>query len=171
MKNNKNVIIVILCITIICMGLGFSYISMNLSQHNSKENFNLIFSDFALQTPIQGGKTPPTATAKIINSGKTIDINYNLFSPVDELCYKIIIKNEGTLKAKIIELIEYPDYINDKQEATKIYPVKITHNDIKNKVLEPGEEIELTVIAYFNYKESPKNINVPFKISIISQTP
>ena len=54
--------------------------------------------------------------------------------------------------------------------AKEIYPVKISHNDIVGKKLDPDEEVELTITAYFNYKEQAKKVNVPYQINILASS-
>ena len=73
--------------------------------------------------------------------------------------------------AEIVNLIEYPDYLNDTNAAKQIYPVEIKHNNIIGKVLAPGEETELNVAATFNYKELPKVVTAPYQITILTKSP
>lgn len=168
--NTKNTIIIILCITIILLGIGFSYVCMQLDYQNKKKpSFDLKIKRVEQLTPIQGGDKKPTGIYNVSNSGKTINLEFNLYAPRDEISYKIIIKNEGTIKASIINLIEIPDYINDESYSKNIYPIKISHNDIVGKVLEPDEEIELNVVAYFSYKAKPINKKAIYQISILAE--
>lgn len=167
----KNTIIVILCITIIFLGIGFSYLAMQLKSSKQNEaNFNVDFYKALELTPVQGGSKMPTVNSSITNSNKTITMQFNLFYPRDEINYKIIIKNTGNIPAQIINFVEVPDYLNNEKSAKQIYPVKITHNDIVGKKLDPDEEVELTITAYFNYKETAKKISVPYQINIIASS-
>ena len=93
-----------------------------------------------------------------------------MFAPTDEVSYRITIKNKGTIPAEIINLLEYPDYLNDEATAKSIYPVEVKHNNIVGKVLAPGEETELNVAAIFNYKASPKSVQVPYQITILTKS-
>lgn len=163
--------IIALCITIICLCFGFSYLSMELENLNGeKNNFNLSFVKVTPRTPVQGGTKTPTGTASISNSGKTVNLQFNLYSPYDELSYEITIKNEGSIPAEIINLVEVPDYINDSAKANEIYPVQISHNDVVGKEINPGEEITLTVLAYYNYKAQYNLIQVPYQISLLASS-
>lgn len=175
MKNlvkTRNWIIITLCLTIICMGVGFAVLSMELEkQNNNSPYFAVEFIKAEQRTPVQGGEKTPTVTSSITNSGQTINMEFNLYTPRDEIGYKITIKNVGTVKAEIVNLIEKPDYITDSALATTIFPVKMSHNNIAGKVLEPGEEIELNVVAIFDYNAFPLDSKVPYQISLITKSP
>lgn len=171
MINKRNTIIIILCTTIILMALAFSYLSMQLANLKQKRFYHDVSIEKVEKlTPIQGGKTLPTATHSLINSKKTIDMQFNLAAPRDEVSYKITIKNKGTNKSKIVGLVEAPDYLNNAQTAATILPAKITHNNITGTTLEPEEEVVLTVIAYFPKNGTPIPIKIPYQISILSES-
>ena len=138
---NKNLIILILCFTIILLCIGFSLISIRLKEQE--------------------------AEGKIYN-GKTAYFTFNLTSPKDTLTYIITIKNNGNLKAKIDGLAESPDYLNDNNQANAILPVIINHNDITNQELNPREEIKLTITVEFSNSGQTMNKTVPYAISILS---
>lgn len=170
--NMRNWIIVILCITIVCMSVGFAFLSMQIEENNSKQNtHDVSVLSVTPRTPVQGGTKIPTGETNITNSSQTINFKFNLFAPTDEVSYRITIKNKGTIPAEIISLIEYPDYFNDTAAAEKIFPVEIKHNNIIGKILAPGEETELNVAAIFNYKAIPKTIQVPYQITILTKSP
>ena len=97
-------------------------------------------------------------------------MEFNLSTPRDEIGYRITIKNTGNIPAKIINIIENPDYINDNIAANNILPVKISHNNISGKVLLPNEETELNIIAIFEYNSMPSNMKIPYQISILTQS-
>lgn len=167
----RNIIIIALCITIICLCFGFTYLSMKLENlTGDKNNFNLSFVKVTPRTPVQGGSKAPTGTSSISNSGKTVNMQFNLYSPYDELSYEITIRNEGTIPAEIINLVEVPDYINDSEQANEIYPVQISHNDIVGKKVNPGEEITLTILAYYSYKAQQVPIQIPYQISLLASS-
>lgn len=174
MKNlvkTRNWIIIILCLTIVCMGIGFAVISMELEKGKVESpKYSVEFTKASKKTPIQGGIKSPTASSSITNSNQTINMEFNLYAPRDEISYKILIKNTGNIKAEIVNLVEKPDYIINYQEALSIYPVKISHNDITGKVLQPGEEIELNIIATFDVTAQPVDVKVPYQLSIITKS-
>lgn len=170
--NIRNWIIILLCITIVCMAIGFAFLSMQLEKKNSNIPIHDVsFTNINPRTPVQGGQKTPSAIVNITNSSQTINFKFNLYSPTDEISYRITIKNKGTIDAEIVSLIEYPDYINDVSSAKKIYPVEVKHNNIIGKVLAPGEETELNVAATFNYKELPKVMTVPYQITLLTKSP
>ena len=129
------------------------------------------FTNINPRTPVQGGSKVPNATATITNFNQTINFKFHLYSPTDEISYRITIKNKGTIDAEIVSLIEYPDYLNDANVAKKIYPIEIKHNNIIGKVLAPGEETELNVAATFNYKELPRVATALYQITILTKSP
>lgn len=168
----RNWIIIILCLTIICLGVGFAFLSMELNNSkNDNPEFSLEFINAEPRTPVKGGEKDPTVTSSITNSNQTINMEFNLYSPRDEIGYKIVIKNTGTIPAEIINLVEKPDYITDTLAAGSIYPVTISHNDVIGKILKPGEEVELNVIAIFDYNALPVDVKIPYQLSIIAKTP
>ena len=67
----------------------------------------------------------------------------------DELTYIATIRNNGTLPAKIIKVLESPSY-NEAPFDTLISPVTITLSDIEDKIIEPEEELELRIVVYYN---------------------
>lgn len=168
----RNWIIIILCLTIICLGIGFAILSMELNNNkNNSPEFSIEFTKAETRTPVQGGLKAPTVTSSITNSNQTINMEFNLYAPRDEIGYKITIKNTGNIAAEIINLVEKPDYITDSSATTSISPVKISHNNIVGKILEPGEEIELNIIVIFDYNSLAKDVKVPYQLSIIAKSP
>ena len=127
----RNWIIVTLCITIVFMAIGFAILSMQLDEKgNSKAVHDTSFVTINPRTPVQGGTKVPSSTASITNSGQTINFEFQLYAPSDEISYRITIKNQGTIDAEIINLVEYPDYLNNAASAQSIYPVEVKHNNI-----------------------------------------
>lgn len=166
----RNAIIILLCITIISLGIGFAYLSMKLEKQSNLD-FNVSFTKITQKTPVQGGTQKPSCKTEIMNSGKTLNMQFNLYTPRDELSYEIIIKNEGTLDAKIINLIEEPDYLNNAGEAKNILPVTISHNDIVGKILKPEEEIKLTINIVYSYSATVVAKQIPYQIHLLVSTP
>lgn len=164
---NKNLIIMMLCITIILLSIGFTLISMRLA--NQEENmYDVEIVNIQQGTAIRGGTTLPTGEASITNNGKTADFTFQLSTPNDMLTYIITIKNNGNLKAKIDGLAESPDYLNDNNQANSILPVIVKHNDIVNQELNPGEEINLTITVEFASSGQTTKRTVPYEISILT---
>ncbi len=166
---NKNLIIMILCITIILLCVGFILISMELKEKDSKgKMYDVAIVNIQEGTAIKGGTVLPTGTSKIKDNGKTASFIFNLTSPKDALTYIITIKNNGNLKAKIDGLAESPDYLNDNNQANSILPIIINHNDITDQELNPREEIKLTITVEFSNSGQTMNKTVPYEISILS---
>lgn len=170
--NVRNLIIIMLCITIICLGIGFVFLSTKLEEVTTKQNtFDIVFSKVEAKTAVKGGQNTPTGTNSITNQGSTVTFNLNLNVPYDELAYNIIIKNEGTLPAEIINILETPDYLNDASAQQKIYPVTINHNDVIGKILAPGEETELRITATYNLIANPTPKKINYQLSLLATTP
>lgn len=166
---NRNLIIMILCITIIILCIGFTLISIKLKEKDAEGKiFEVEIVNIQEGTAMKGGTVLPTGTYKIENNGKTANFTFNLTSPKDMLTYVITIKNNGNVKAKIDGLSESPDYMYDNNQANSILPVIINHNDITSQELNPSEEIKLTVTVEFSSSAQAMNKTVPYKISVLS---
>ena len=166
---NKNIIILLLCITIIVLSIGFALISMRLSERIKNDKiYEVEIVNIQEGTAIKGGTILPTAVSDITNNGKTASFTFNLSAPDDTLTYIITIKNNGNLKAKVDGLSETPDYINNDNAANDIYPIILNHNDIKNQELNPGEEIKLTITVQFANSGVSINKTVPYEVSILT---
>lgn len=171
MINKRNAIIITLCATIIMMALAFGYLTMQLNLEKQKS----FYHDVSIEkveslTPIQGGLVAPTSSYQLSNSNKTIDMQFGLTTPRDEVSYKIVIKNKGSHKSKIVSIVENPNFYNDPNLSTTILPAKVTHNNINETILKPGEEVILTVIAYLPTSAPPTSINISYQLSILSES-
>lgn len=170
-SNIRNIIIVMLCITIIIIGIGFVYLSLKLDAKNKEENiFKVEFVKIEEQTPIKGGYANPTGTSSIINEGATIKFNLTLNMPQDELAYIVTLKNTGTLKAKIINLMSSPDYINDNIAKNYIAPVLLTQETIKDNILDPDEEIKIKIVASYGNSSVQRQMNISYQLTILATT-
>ena len=165
----RNMIIVILCITIILLGGGFAYVSMQIEDKKEEVIFDVAIVSVEQMTAMQGGINKPKGTYNISNSGKTVDFLFNIYASGDEVCYKVVIKNNGNMPVRIVDLVEIPDYLNDVSSAQKIYPVKISHDDINGKKIAAGEEIELKVVAYLNSVNKELALEIPYQINILTE--
>ena len=166
---NKNILIIILCITIILLSIGYALIAIRLKEREATDKiYDVSITNIQEGTAIRGGEVLPTSKSDIINGNKTADFTFNLQNPGDTLTYIITIKNNGNLKAKIDGLSESPDYLNSNTQANMILPVIINHNDITNQELNPGEEINLTISIEFTSNGLPMEKIIPYKISILS---
>ena len=169
--NVRNLIIMMLCITIICMGIGFAYLSVKLdTKNNEKQIFDVSFTKIVAQTPVKGGFVSPTSASEIINDGKTLNMTFNLYTPQDELAYTIIVKNNGTLPVKITDVLAYPNYTEKEEIAKTISPIKISHNDISNKVLKPEEELEIKLVTTYTAEKNVGQMIVPYQLTLVTSS-
>lgn len=167
----RNLIIVLLCITVICMAIGFAVMSIRMESYKEKkESFDVVFTKVKEDTSVKGGKMIPTCKNSLEDKNHSVNMNFTLYEPLDELAYTLVIKNVGTLDAVIVDIIKIPDYINDSDKKASIFPVTITTTDVAGKVLSPGEELEIKVIAVYNQTANIKTINIPYKLSLITKS-
>ena len=169
--NIKNIIIVVLCVTIIAMAIGFTVLSMRLEKYRSEEEvFDVRFTSFRLVSSIKGGKKNPEADFKIDRTGKILSIKYHLWQEHDEVDYEVTIKNEGSIGASIVQLFSSPDF-QSKETRQAISPVIISISDISGKLLEPGEETTVKISAIYNSVPASmvaKPMDVSGKIGVIA---
>ena len=173
-KNAKNSIIVILCITIIAMGIGFMVLSMRLESYRSEEEvFDVRFTSVRMLSSIKGGEQNPVGQLEIDSTGKILQLDFRLYKEHDEVDYEATIKNEGTVEASIVSLFSSPDFRS--QEVIQTYfPVVISVSDLSGKLLEPGEETTVKISAIYNSLDSKqkkdKTIELSGKIGIIAES-
>ena len=172
MINNKNIIIIILCITLIFMGVGFTYLSLKLKEKsNEKSSFDISFTKVQNNNSVKGGNISPTGTTTLTNQGKTLNMELKMNAPYDELAYTLTIKNKGTIPAEIIDIVESTNYSELSKQNPTLYPVTITYNDIIGTILEPKESINLKVTAIYNKTTNSGTKKISYKLNIISATP
>ena len=167
----RNNIIIILCITIIFMGIGFILLSINLNNEKTKkDNFDVSFTSIDKKSSIMGSNIEPIGNAKIIENSSEIDMSFTMNSIHDELVYIATIENKGTISAKIVDIIESPDYKLDSFNKM-INPISITLSDVKGKVILPGESIELKIIVYYNPSDNEvRKKTFQYKIGLITKS-
>ena len=150
MLNIRNGIIIILCLTIIFMAIGFIIISLKLeSFKNNTQKYNVVFDKIIKDSSTKGGNTEPLGNVEIIANGKILNMDFTLNNPHDEISYIIKIKNESSTNALIVDLLQSPDY-KDINYNYLIDPVSITYNDIVGRELKPNEELDLKITVYYN---------------------
>lgn len=163
--NIRNSVIIILCITVICMAVGFIVVSIELKkQKEIKNSFNVVFTKIVKSSSVKGSNIEPISQAQIDKNNHIINMNFQLNATHDEIIYIATIKNTGTIPAKIIDIIESPNY-KDKSFSKLIDPVTIQISEMENKILQPEEETELKIIIYYN-PSSLENTKKDFKYSI-----
>ena len=165
--STRNSIIIALCITIICLGVAFCYLSVKKKTCTSKEIYDISIIEIKKSNVTKGGVVEPLATTELSNDSLTADFNITLTAPKDTVDYTVIIKNKGSVKAIINKVIEQPSYANE--EATKsIYPAVISHNSIDGHILAPGEEISINISFQYLDTPNPLTINIPYQINILA---
>ncbi len=167
----RNNIIIILCVTIVLMAIGFVALSVRLKAYQEKEeSFNVVFYDVSKQSSIKGSSKAPIGETSIDSSGKVLNMNFSMFAAHDELTYVTTIRNKGTLPAKIIKVLKNPDYSIETYKNL-IHPVSITTSDIDGRTLLPGEELEYKITIYYNpsvNKNTTKNFS--YNLALITES-
>ncbi|MBQ8132375.1 MAG: hypothetical protein IJ193_07790 [Bacilli bacterium] len=167
----RNLIIALLCVTVICMAVGFSILSIKLENLKKKEEkFLVVFTKVKEDTSVKGGTKTPTGENSITNKGQTVNMKFTMYSPQDELAYNLVVKNKGTLDAEIIDLIAVPDYVNDSDDKNSIYPVTVSTTDVKGKVLAPGEETMVKVVVIYNPVLKVTTRSIPYQLSLLTKS-
>ncbi len=171
--NIRNIIIVMLCITIIFMGIGFAYLSVILEEKTTEKHIlDVSIVRIEEETPIKGGLVAPIGVRELKNDKKTLNFNFIMYTPQDELAYKIIVRNTGTLPAKIEDVITYPNYLEDEKVKESILPITISHNDISDKVIEPEEELEIKLVtSYANTGQNIGQVSINYQMTILATSP
>lgn len=167
--NIRNSVIIILCITIICMAIGFIVISVEYTK-KAKENlvYNVVFTKVKKLSSVKGSNTEPKGEVKINDNLSEIEMNITLESPHDELSFLATIENEGTVPIEIVDIMESPDYKLDSFKKL-INPVTITLSDIEGKVIEPNETLDLKIVFYYNGTASGTK-TFDYKLGLITKT-
>ncbi len=167
----RNSVIIMLCITIICMGIGFIVLSVKYKSETEKiSSFNVSFSDVRKSSSVRGSDIEPYGNIDITNNGLELEMNFVLNSSYDELSYVATIRNNGTMPAEIVDVLESPNYMNDNYKKS-ISPVSVSISDIKGKIIPAGDDIELKVVVYYNPSSVPNSKKViPLKLSILAKS-
>lgn len=152
--NIRNLIIIVLCITIILMAIGFGILSMNIDTKEPK--FDVSFTTVEQTSSAKGGFVNPIGEYIIKSNGKKVDFKFTLNNPYDEMIYQITIKNNGTIPAKIEDILEYPEYTTDYNKSESIKPIKINYNDVKDTILDPEETTEINLVIQFDQGQPAK---------------
>lgn len=145
----KNIIIVFLCLTIVFLCVGFALLSKELETvKNERHVYDVYFESIEKVNSVKGGTYEPVSEAEIIKEGKEINFKYKLYVTNDEITYNAVIKNNGTFKVKILDLLESPNLSTELNRL--ITPVTITYSDVVDKELDPGEEMDLKIVVTYN---------------------
>ncbi len=166
-----NHLIVVLCLTILCVVIGFIILALVLkSERNSIPVFDVSFVDIKKESVVKGSAIEPVATANILDGGQKIDMNFTLNSVHDEFTYLVTIENKGTLPAEIVDILQSPDY-SIQTFQNMIAPISISLSDIKGKVIPVGAQLTLKIIVYYppsNFEVQRKDFS--YSIGIIAKS-
>lgn len=169
MINIRNSVIIILCITIICMAIGFIVISVDYTKKTNEDlTYDVTFTNTKKSSSIKGGTTEPKGKVKISDNEREVEMQITMNSPHDELSYLVTIENKGTVPVEILDIMESPDYnLNSLKDL--ISPVTITLSDIKGKIIPPHETLNLKIVFYYNSgNKGPKTFD--YKIGLITRS-
>ena len=171
MINIRNGIIIVLCLTIIFMGIGFIVLSVELK--NTKDevhSFDVSFSRIEKSSSVKGSSVEPSSSAEIISGGSELSMIFDLSAFHDEITYVATIENKWTLPAEIVDLMQSPDF-SVPTFKNIIAPVTISVTDLKGKIIPPGDEMSLKIVVYYNPSSTPatrKNIN--YRLGLITKS-
>ena len=158
---SRNVIIIVLCTTIVLLCLGFLSLSFKLQKYeNEKNTFHIIMKKVEKNTFVKGGNNAPIGTYHMKNNGISLDMKFELFSPKDEIAYTITLVNTGTIPARIVDLAE-------SQSTTQI---AITHDKIAGKVLQPNEELPFSLVVLVDNKEKFTPTTMTYQLNILADS-
>jgi len=104
MKDNKNIIMVALCVLILIMATGYAFFATRLTINATGSitgNWNIYFSNITSGTVVGSASNKVTPSV----SGTTANIEANLVIPGDSITYEITLLNAGNIGA-IIENID-----------------------------------------------------------------
>lgn len=166
--NMRNLVIVVLCITVILMAIGYSVLSIKLNKDDPY--YKVSFVAVEQVSSVKGGKTNPEGKYKINSSGHKIDFKFSLNNPYDELIYKIKIKNEGNIPVEIKDIIEFPEYTLDTKLKESLEPIKISYNDVTENVLDPEGETEINLVIQFAPGTAEKK-DINYSLVLITSSP
>ena len=170
MINFRNCLIAVLCITIICLSIGFVVLSIKLKDKEEEVSvYDLSFVSVEKKSSVKGSNIEPVSTAEIEANKKEILFTFDMNSNNDEIVYVANIRNSGNMKVRIVDIMQSPDYSIDPYK-TNLAPVIINLSDLKDKIIEPGKEVELRIsISY----DSKSNVNTKkkfnYRIGLITQ--
>ena len=169
MINIRNSIIIILCITIICMAIGFIIISIDYTKKLKKAcSYDVLFTNIKKLSSVKGSNKEPTFKVNLNDNKEEIEMQITMNAPHDELSFITTIENKGTVPVEIIDIMESPDY-NINTFKNIIDPVTITLSDIKGKTINPNETLNLKIVFYYNNgNKGTKSFN--YKIGLITRS-
>ncbi len=166
----RNLIITLLCITVIFMAIGFIVMSQKFENIKKEEKtYDVVFTKIKEETSVKGGKNTPRCKNELQYQNHKINMNCTLYQPLDEVTYTAVIKNQGNLKAEIIDIIKSPDYLKENLKKS-ISPVVIKTTEVSGKILEPEEEINVKIVMAYQQTNNIKTIEFPYELTLITKS-
>ncbi len=167
----RNSLIIILCCTVVCMGIGFIVLSMQLKKEKDKEEtFRVVFSKVEKTSSVKGSNISPEGKAKVIHHGLGLDMEFQLNAFYDEITYVATIHNEGSIAAEIVGLTESPSYSEERFQKL-ISPVAITLSDVQGKIVPPGGDTTLKITVFYSPAgDTATSKTIPYKIGLLARS-
>lgn len=155
-RNVRTGIIFGLCALVLCMGVGFAYMSQQLNISGTANvadaKWDVNITSITAGTPVQGATNieTPKGDASITDLGKTANFEVNLYAPGDALTYTVTVTNSGTIPAKVDEVTENPKYSTTAAET--VAPIKFSYDNtiIGKKLAANGGTATMTVTIEYD---------------------
>ena len=167
----RNSLIIILCCTVVCMGIGFIVLSMQLKKEKDKEDsFRVVFTKVEKTSSVKGSNKSPEGKVEITDHGLSLNMEFQLNSFYDELTYVATIHNDGTMPAEIVGFTESPDYSLERFQKL-ISPVSITTSDLQGKIIPAGEDTTLKITVFYSPGgNDATSKTIPYKIGLLTKS-
>ncbi len=188
-KRSKNVVIIALCLALIFMGVGFAALSQNLTINatgtiasTGSDAWNVHFDTFTNSTGTVEGNTGADTTVeqKYLDEGKlNATVTFELKKPGDMVQYTGVIKNYGTINAKLATYLSTFETAADKtddqhkfiEKTITIDGTVITLNGDTTGVTAPvvnlAKDATSTVVVTYKFKDVE---NMPTEAVTLSDT-
>ena len=147
-RDTRNVVIAILCVMVVCMGVGFSYLQSSLqitgTANVQASTWNVGITSIAVCTSsdaatdascaIPVGSATNVVDGTLVNATDPLKASFSatLTTPGDAITYKVVISNSGTLAAKV-------SAVSLSKTADQTTPLTFSYNNINvDDTLAPG---------------------------------
>ena len=167
----RNSLIIILCCTVVCMGIGFIVLSMQLKKEKDKEDsFRVVFTKIEKTSSVKGSNRDPEGKVEITDHGLSLNMEFHLTAFYDELTYVATIHNDGTIPAEVVGITESPNYSEERFQKM-ISPVAITTSDLQGKIIPAGGDTTLKITVFYSPSgETASNKTIPYKIGLLTKS-
>ena len=188
-KRSKNVVIIALCLALIFMGVGFAALSQNITisatgtiASTGSNAWNVHFDTFTDSTGKIEGNTGADKTANknyFVDGNLNATVTFELKKPGDMVQYTGVIKNSGTINAKLATYLSTFEAATDKtddqhefiEKTITIDGTAITLNEDTTSVTAPivnlAQNDTSTVVVTYKFKDVE---NMPTKEVTLSDT-